>query len=223
MEPARIGRSLLIKGEVSGSESVHIEGRIEGTIDFSGQNVTIGATADVAANIIARDVLILGKVRGNIQCSDRVQISSEGSVSGDVTTRRISVEDGAILEGSVQIRAVEAKPNGSQTAPSQSPLPQPPQPEPPSAEAEKPAAVPQPVAASAAVGSSAPLHSVRSTSGPSFADRARSLIKGGYKPKDAVELVLQDTALESHNNPRVMEKSRADAEDFLQRIRKGLI
>ncbi len=59
--------------------------------------------------------------------------------------------------------------------------------------------------------------------GPTFADRARILIKGGYKPKDAVEVVLQETALEHRNDPNVMAKAREDAEDFLLKVRKGLI
>lgn len=63
----------------------------------------------------------------------------------------------------------------------------------------------------------------KSNAGPTFADRARRLIKGGYKPKDAVEVVLQEIALEHRNETRVMEKARDDAEDFLLKIRKGLI
>jgi len=59
--------------------------------------------------------------------------------------------------------------------------------------------------------------------GPTFADRARALIKGGYKPKDAVEVVLEETALEHRNDPRVMAQAREDAEDFLLKVRKGLI
>ncbi len=76
--------------------------------------VTIGRNGSVAANISAREVVILGKVQGNIQCTDRLDIRSEGSLTGDVITQRISVEDGAILKGSVQVRAVEQKHDKSQ-------------------------------------------------------------------------------------------------------------
>jgi len=107
VEQATIGRSVVIKGEVSGTESLYVDGRIEGTVNFAEHRVTIGRNGSVAANISAREVVILGKVQGNIQCSDRLDIRSEGALTGDVVTQRISVEDGAILKGSVQVRAVE--------------------------------------------------------------------------------------------------------------------
>jgi cytoskeletal protein CcmA (bactofilin family) len=107
VEQATIGRSVVIKGEVSGTESLYIDGRIEGTVNFAEHRVTIGRNGSVAANISAREVVILGKVQGNIQCSDRLDIRSEGALTGDVVTQRISVEDGAVLKGSVQVRAVE--------------------------------------------------------------------------------------------------------------------
>ena len=107
VEQATIGRSVVIKGEVSGTESLYVDGRIEGTVNFSEHRVTIGRNGSVAANISAREVVILGKVQGNIQCTDRLDIRSEGSLTGNVVTQRISVEDGAILKGSVQVRAVE--------------------------------------------------------------------------------------------------------------------
>jgi cytoskeletal protein CcmA (bactofilin family) len=111
MEQATIGRTLVIKGEVSGGESLYIDGRIEGTINLNDNRVTIGRNGTVAANITAREVVIMGKVTGNIECTDRLDIRGEGSLTGDVVTQRISVEDGAILKGSVQVRAAaEHKP-----------------------------------------------------------------------------------------------------------------
>jgi cytoskeletal protein CcmA (bactofilin family) len=109
VEQATIGRSLVIKGEVRGEESIYIDGQIEGTIHFAEHRVTIGRNGKVAANISAREVVIMGSVKGNIQCTDRVDIRAEGCLTGDVVTQRISVEDGAILKGSVQIRTTEAK------------------------------------------------------------------------------------------------------------------
>jgi cytoskeletal protein CcmA (bactofilin family) len=115
VEQATIGRSLVVKGEITGSESLYIDGKVEGTINLSDSRVTIGRNGSVAASISAREVVILGKVHGNIQVTDRVDIRSEGSLTGDVITQRISVEDGAILKGSVQVRAVEQKqPQGKQ-------------------------------------------------------------------------------------------------------------
>ena len=109
VEQATIGRSLVIKGEISGGESLYIDGRIEGSIEFADHRVTIGRNGNVQANIRARDVVIMGKVKGNIQCSDRVDIRSEGALTGDIVTQRISVEDGALLKGSVQVRTSEQK------------------------------------------------------------------------------------------------------------------
>jgi cytoskeletal protein CcmA (bactofilin family) len=109
VEQATIGRSLVIKGEISGSESLYIDGRIEGSINFADHRVTIGRNGNVAANIIAREVVIMGSVKGNIQCADRLDIRNEGSLTGDVVTQRISVEDGAVLKGSVQVRTAEQK------------------------------------------------------------------------------------------------------------------
>jgi len=109
MEQATIGRSLVIKGEVSGAESLYIDGRIEGTVNFADNRVTIGRNGVVVANISAREVVIMGKVTGNIQCTDRLDIRSEGSLTGDVVTPRVCVEDGAVLKGAVEVRAEQAQ------------------------------------------------------------------------------------------------------------------
>jgi cytoskeletal protein CcmA (bactofilin family) len=115
VEQATIGRSLVIKGEISGSESLYIDGRIEGKISLPDSRVTIGRNGVVQASITAREIVIMGKVNGNIECADRVDIRSEGSVTGDVSTVRISVEDGAVLKGGIQVRSAEPKPEKHQT------------------------------------------------------------------------------------------------------------
>jgi cytoskeletal protein CcmA (bactofilin family) len=111
-EQATIGKSLVVKGEVSGSESLYIDGKVEGAINLPGNRVTIGRNGQVAANISAREIVVLGKVRGNCQASDRVDIRSEGSLTGDVIAARISIEDGAFFKGGIDIRKPgnEAKP-----------------------------------------------------------------------------------------------------------------
>jgi cytoskeletal protein CcmA (bactofilin family) len=113
-EQATIGKSLVVKGEVSGSESLYIDGKVEGAINLPGNRVTVGRNGQVAANIMAREIVVLGKVRGNCQASDRVDIRSEGSLTGDVVAARISIEDGAFFKGGIDIRkpGVEVK-NGS--------------------------------------------------------------------------------------------------------------
>jgi len=103
-EQATIGKSLVIKGEVSGSESLYIDGKIEGAINLPGNRVTVGRNGQVAANIMAREVVVLGKVRGNVHASDRIDIRSEGSLTGDVIAARISIEDGAFFKGGIDIR-----------------------------------------------------------------------------------------------------------------------
>ena len=114
-EQATIGKSLVIKGEVSGSESLYIDGKVEGAITLPGNRVTVGRNGQVAANIVAREVVVLGKVRGNVQASDRVDIRSEGSLTGDVIAARISIEDGAFFKGGIDIR----KPGTAETKPAQ--------------------------------------------------------------------------------------------------------
>jgi len=119
VEQATLGRSLVIKGEISGSESLYIDGRIEGKISLPDNRVTIGRNGSVQASITAREIVIMGKVNGNIECGDRLDIRSEGSVTGEISTVRISVEDGAVLKGAIQVRSAEAKP---EKHPTQSPV-----------------------------------------------------------------------------------------------------
>ena len=103
-EQATIGKSLVVKGELTGSESLYVDGKVEGAINLPGNRVTVGRNGQVAANIMAREIVVLGKVRGNCQASDRVDIRSEGSLTGDVVAARISIEDGAFFKGGIDIR-----------------------------------------------------------------------------------------------------------------------
>lgn len=117
IEQATIGRSVVIKGEVTGSESLYVDGRIEGSITFKDHRVTVGRNGVVQANISAREVVIMGKVTGNVECTDRVDIRSEGTLNGDVVSARISVEDGAMLRGSVQLSPTEQKHDNAKETP----------------------------------------------------------------------------------------------------------
>ena len=103
-DQATIGKSLVIKGEVTGSESLYIDGRVEGSINLPGNRVTVGRNGVVNANVTAREIVVIGKVRGNLQASDRVDIRNEGSLTGDVIAQRISIEDGAFFKGGIDIR-----------------------------------------------------------------------------------------------------------------------
>jgi cytoskeletal protein CcmA (bactofilin family) len=108
-DQATIGKGLYIKGEISGSESLFIDGKVEGSINLPGNRVTVGRNGQVAASVIAREIVVLGKIRGNVVASDRVDIRAEGALTGDVAAARISIEDGAFFKGGIDIRKPEAK------------------------------------------------------------------------------------------------------------------
>jgi cytoskeletal protein CcmA (bactofilin family) len=103
-EQAILGKAIVFKGEITGGESLLVEGKVEGTINLPGNRVTVGRNGQVTANITAREIIVLGKIRGNVIASDRVDIRAEGSLSGDVTAARISIEDGAFFKGGIDIR-----------------------------------------------------------------------------------------------------------------------
>ena len=101
---AWLGPSVTVKGEISGNEDLHIEGKVEGPISLGGHRLTVGRSGEVnAAELVAREVIIYGKVHGDIRARDRVEIKKDGSVTGDLTTARIMIEDGAYFKGSVEI------------------------------------------------------------------------------------------------------------------------
>ena len=116
-DQATIGKGLFIKGEISGSESLFVDGKVEGSINLPGNRVTVGRNGQVAANITAREIVVLGKVRGNVVASDRVDIRAEGSLSGDVAAARISIEDGAFFKGGIDIRKPDVKQASTQPPP----------------------------------------------------------------------------------------------------------
>jgi cytoskeletal protein CcmA (bactofilin family) len=109
-DQATISKGLFIKGEISGSESLFIDGKVEGSVVLNGNRVTVGRNGHVAASITAREVVVLGKVRGNVTATDRVDIRAEGALTGDVAAARISIEDGAFFKGGIDIRKADAKP-----------------------------------------------------------------------------------------------------------------
>ena len=94
-----------------------VRGRVEGSINLAGNRVTVGCNGVVSANINAREIVVLGKVRGNLTASDRVDIRSDGSLTGDVVAARISIEDGAFFKGGIDIRKGGQKANGEEVKP----------------------------------------------------------------------------------------------------------
>jgi len=107
---ARLGPSLHVKGEITGNEDLHVDGSVEGLIQLEDRKLTVGASAKVTADVIAREVVVYGNVKGNLRARDRIEIKKDGSVVGDLTTARIMIEDGAYFKGSIEIdKAGEAK------------------------------------------------------------------------------------------------------------------
>jgi cytoskeletal protein CcmA (bactofilin family) len=105
---ARLGQSLHFKGEISGNEDLHLDGSVEGLIHLEDRKLVIGASAKVTADVIAREVVVYGNVKGNLQARDRIEIKKDGSVVGDLTTARIMIEDGAYFKGSIEIEKSSA-------------------------------------------------------------------------------------------------------------------
>lgn len=106
-EVATIGKSVVVKGELSGSEDLVVDGEVEGSISLRGQSLTVGPNGRVRANIEARNVILHGRVDGDIAATDRVELRKTASLSGDISTARISIEDGAFFKGTIDIQKPE--------------------------------------------------------------------------------------------------------------------
>jgi cytoskeletal protein CcmA (bactofilin family) len=113
-DTSEIGRNVVLKGEVSGTDSLYVDGRIEGTINLPGSRVTIGPNGQVHAHmsvcITAREIVVMGKIHGNVSASDRVDLRAEGVLVGDVSAARISIEDGAYFKGGVDLHKAAPRP-----------------------------------------------------------------------------------------------------------------
>jgi cytoskeletal protein CcmA (bactofilin family) len=98
-----LGSGLQVKGEISGSEDLLIEGSVEGLIQLHDRKLTVGPTAKVTADINARDVVVYGYVKGDVRATGKIEIRNDGSVMGNLTTAQILIEDGANFRGSIEI------------------------------------------------------------------------------------------------------------------------
>src|SRR5580698_6550383 len=106
---ATIGKAVRVVGQIFTKEDLYVDGDVEGTIESQENKVTIGPNGRVQASIRARDVIILGQVQGNVETSDKVDIRKDAKLVGDITTSRISIEDGALFKGSIDIKKAEPK------------------------------------------------------------------------------------------------------------------
>jgi cytoskeletal protein CcmA (bactofilin family) len=112
---ANIGKSISIKGDLTGNEDLVIEGKVEGKITLPSGQVTIGADGKVTADLSAKSVVIVGRVKGNVRATERAEIHSSGVLEGDVHAPRLVVQEGAVLKGSVLMDS-EAQPGASRQA-----------------------------------------------------------------------------------------------------------
>ena len=101
--PSRLGSRLHVKGEISGSEDLLIDGVVEGAVQLDQGNLTIGPMANMTADIVASEVVVNGNVKGNVRATCRIEIKKDGSVTGDLTTPQIFIEDGACFKGSIEV------------------------------------------------------------------------------------------------------------------------
>jgi cytoskeletal protein CcmA (bactofilin family) len=119
-----IGKSVVIKGELSGSEDLTIEGHVEGRIDLKDNVLTIGPNGKIKAEVFAKSVVVLGEVTGNVTASEKVDIRDAGSVDGDLVSPRVALADGAHFRGSVDMQRAGSR---QPPPPQQQQKPNPPQ------------------------------------------------------------------------------------------------
>jgi len=103
-----IGKSVVIKGELSGSEDLTIEGQVEGKIELRQNVLTIGANGKIKAQVFAKAVIIFGEVTGNVTATEKVDIRDNGSVDGDITSPRVAIAEGAHFRGSIDMQRTGA-------------------------------------------------------------------------------------------------------------------
>ena len=106
-EPASIGKSIVINGELSGSEDLTIEGRVDGKIELRNHVLTIGANGRITAQVAAKAIVVLGHVKGNLSATEKVDIRESGSVEGDIVAPRVAIADGSHFRGSIDMQRTE--------------------------------------------------------------------------------------------------------------------
>lgn len=120
-----IGKSVVIKGELNGSEDLTIEGQVEGKIELKDHVLTIGPNGKIKAQVFAKALIVLGEVNGNVTATDKVEIKDGGSVDGDIIAPRVAIADGAHFRGSVDMQRKAAQPqSGQQPRPAAAVAPQ---------------------------------------------------------------------------------------------------
>jgi cytoskeletal protein CcmA (bactofilin family) len=108
-EFAHIGKSVVIKGELSGSEDLYVDGNVEGTIELNNNSLIVGPNGIVKASVSAKGVVIQGKVDGTVKASERVELRKTAVMSGDVIAQRVAIEEGAFFHGKIDIQREPGK------------------------------------------------------------------------------------------------------------------
>jgi cytoskeletal protein CcmA (bactofilin family) len=100
---ATIGQSIIFKGELTGDEDLEIDGQVEGNVNLGNHQLTIGANGNLKAEVTAKTIVVIGKVKGNLIATERIEVQATGVVDGDVRAPRLNVQEGAILNGSIDM------------------------------------------------------------------------------------------------------------------------
>lgn len=114
---AAIGKSIVFKGELSGEEDLEIEGQVEGNIRLSNNQLTIGPNGRVTATVLAKSIIVIGRVKGNLTATERIEIHAAGIVEGDVKAPRLNVQEGAVLNGGIDMSASASAADKASTQP----------------------------------------------------------------------------------------------------------
>ncbi|MFO0687340.1 MAG: polymer-forming cytoskeletal protein [Myxococcota bacterium] len=102
---AAIGKSIVFKGELTGDEDLEIEGQVEGNVRLTNNTLTIGANGRLTAQVVAKSIIVIGRVKGNLTATERIEIQATGIVEGDVKAPRLNVQEGAVLNGGIDMSA----------------------------------------------------------------------------------------------------------------------
>ena len=100
---ANIGKSISIKGDLTGNEDLVVEGKVEGKIALPDNELTVGNNGNVSADVHAKSVIVIGKVTGNVSATEKIEVQASGSVDGDVRAPRLIIQEGAVLNGAVEM------------------------------------------------------------------------------------------------------------------------
>ncbi len=106
---AHIGKSVVIKGELSGSEDLFVDGQVEGSIELRGNSLTVGPNGKIKAQVSAKNIAIQGSVEGKLTATERVELRKTAVVNGDIVTQRIAIEEGALFKGKIEIQKEPGK------------------------------------------------------------------------------------------------------------------